>query len=411
MKYYIITHGCQMNISDSERFAGALEYLGFELSSQLEADLLIINICSVKQSAVDKALAHKKNDNQKVIITGCYLNKDKERFDADYFMRIDKLKDLDDVLNRLGFNINKSLDISHYLDLTPLYGSKISALVPIMTGCNNFCSYCVVPYVRDREISRPIEDILCEIERLIKRGTKEIWLLGQNVNSYKPSFSKLISAIDKIEGNFWVRFTSSHPKDLSLEMIETFAKSKKITPYFNLPVQSGDDTILKMMNRPYTSKKYINLVKQIRKAFKKYKNEDLFLSTDIIVGFPGETKKQFKNTKKLAKSVKFSMAYISRYSPRPHTKAFELKDDISNPEKKQRTKQIDKIIRKTALKFNKKFLNKEVECLITHKKKDWFIGKTKHYQTIMIKSNKDLIGQFIKVKINKVESFRMFGNI
>jgi tRNA-2-methylthio-N6-dimethylallyladenosine synthase len=399
-----------MNVSDSERFAGALEYLGFQKTSQEDADLLIINICSVKQSAVDKALSHKRKGSQKVILTGCYLEKDKKRFDVDYFMRIDKLKDLKSILNKLGFNIDKSLDISHYLDLTPLYGSKISALVPIMTGCNNFCSYCVVPYVRDREISRPMDDILCEINELIKRGVKEIWLLGQNVNSYKPNFSELISRIDQIEGKFWVRFTSSHPKDLNAEMIETFAKSKKITPYFNLPIQSGDDTILKMMNRPYTSKKYTNLVKQIRSSFKRHRNEELFLSTDIIVGFPGETKKQFKNTKKAAKSIKFSMAYISRYSPRPHTKAFEIKDDVPNQEKQRREKEVDKIIRKTALKFNKKFLNKEVECLITHKKKDWFVGKTKHYQTIMIKSDKDLINQFTTVKIDKVESFRLFSN-
>lgn len=394
-----------MNVSDSERFAKALESLGFTKSDRNEANLLVINICSVKQSAVDRALALKTNGNQKVIITGCYLETDKKRFNVDYFMRIDDLKDLNHVLKHLNFNINRSLDISHYLDIEPLYGSNISALVPIMTGCNNFCSYCVVPYVRNREISRPMQDILCEIQQLIKKGIKEIWLLGQNVNSYKPNFSKLLSEIDKIQGNFWVRFTSSHPKDLSLEMIQTFANCKKATPYFNLPIQSGDNTILKMMNRPYTVEQYKKIIKQIRKAF----NNDIFLSTDVIVGFPGETKKQFNNTKKLLKKVKFSMAYISRYSPRPHTKAFELKDDISDKEKISREKQLENIIKKTALRFNKKFLNKEVECLITYKKKDWFIGKTKHYQTIMVKSDKDLIGKFVKVKINKVEPFRMFA--
>ena len=395
-----------MNISDSERFAKALESLGFTKSDEKNADLLVLNICSVKQSAVDKALAHKKN-NKKTIITGCYLEKDKRKFKADYFMRIDKLKDLDKVLKSIGFSINQNMSISHYLDIEPLYGSKISALVPIMTGCNNFCSYCVVPYTRNREISRPMPDILNEIKKLVNNGTKEIWLLGQNVNSYKPSFASLLKKVNEINGNFWIRFTSCHPKDLSIDVIEAFAKSKKITPYFNLPIQSGDDTILKMMNRPYTVNQYKKLIKQTRQAFKKYRSEPVFLSTDIIVGFPGETKKQFNNTKRALKKIKFSMAYISRYSPRPHTKAYSLKDDISNQEKKHREKQLDKIIRKTALKFNKQFLNKQVECLITHKKRDWYIGKTRHYQTIMIKSNKNLINQFVKVRVYKVEPFRL----
>jgi len=419
MKYQIITYGCQMNKSDSERIAKIIENFGFVSCSELsKADLLIMNICSVRQSAIDRAINKAESIKSKLLITGCIVQKDKKKFEkiSNGVFNIADLTNLPKILNNLGFKIENT-EISktnHYLEAEPKYESNIIAEIPIMTGCNNFCAYCVVPHTRGREISRPMEDIVCEAKNLIKNGTKEIWLLGQNVNSYKPSFAQLLKKINNIQGNFWIRFTSSHPKDLTSEMIETMAKCEKITPYFNLPIQSGNNQILKAMNRPYSVKRYKELVEETRQAFKKYRKgleKEIAISTDAIVGFPNETKKQFENTKKTFKEIEFAFGYISRYSPRPGTTAVKLKDNVSSMEKKKRKNELEKIIEKTALEFNKKFLNKEVEILILEKKKDFFIGKTRHYQTVKISSEYDILGKFRKENINKIKPYGLDGKI
>jgi len=439
MKYSIITFGCQMNVSDSERIAKILKNIGFTKSPTLEkANLIIVNICSVRQSAIDRAYGKIRNfsvlphsssrKNCKILLTGCILKKDKINFRryCHGIFKIDELQELPFLLKKLGFKIKKTNQkkVKHYLQIIPEYQSDITASVPIMTGCNNFCAYCIVPYVRNREISRPAKEILCEVKALVQRGIKEIWLLGQNVNSYKPSFPKLLQEINNIPGNFWIRFTSSHPKDLSDEMIETFAKCEKTTPYFNLPIQSGDDKILKAMNRPYTVEKYKRLIKESRNAFKKYRKgmeKELAVSTDIIVGFPNETKKHFENTVETFKNINVAFAYISRYSPRPQTTAFKLKDNISPAEKKQRERKLLKIVEKSALGFNKKFLNEIVDVLILKKKKNFYLGKTRHYQSIRIAqftnesgsrcSPNCLIGKFIKVKVIKATPYGLEGKI
>jgi len=431
-----------MNISDSERIAAVLESLGFKQSFLAEgADLIIFNMCSVRQSAIDRAKSKIKmqnakckmtNQNSKIILTGCILKKDKRELTSicDAIFDINDLSKLPALLKNLGFKIRKpdKKKVEHYLQITPEYQSDIVAYVPIMTGCNNFCAYCVVPYVRGREISRPAKEILCEIKNLIKRGTKEIWLLGQNVNSYRTKiknqkskckmtnqntklidFTKLLRMVNDIEGDFWLRFTSSHPKDLTDEMIEIFAKCRKVTPYFNLPVQSGDDEILKAMNRPYTIAKYKTLIEKTRSAFKKYREgleKHIAISTDVIVGFPGETKKQFENTKKVFQEIGFASAYVSRYSPRPQTAAYKLKDNVSSQEKKQREKKLTKIIEKSALRFNKQFVGKTVDVLILKEKNGFYFGKTRHYQTIKFPADKKgLVGNFVQAKVTKALDF------
>ena len=331
MKYHIITFGCQMNKADSEKIAAVLENKGYKAASKInEADLIVVNMCSVRQSAVDRVYGVlEKLKSQKLevktILTGCILKKDKKKF-AKLFDEIIDVKDL-------------------IKNIKSKYSNNSSASIPIMTGCNNFCSYCVVPYTRGEEISRPLKEITCEVEGLIKRGIKEIWLLGQNVNSYKYGFSELLRAINKIPGKFWIRFTSSHPKDFSDDLIEAMTECKKVAKYLNLPVQSGDDKILKKMNRPYTVKQYKNLVKRIRK-----KIPDINLSTDVIVGFPGETKKQFENTVKLFKEIKYDIAYINKYSPRSSTVAAKLKDNVSPKEKKRREKILEKTLKQKSQK-------------------------------------------------------------
>lgn len=420
MKYYIITFGCQMNISDSERISAVLEMMNYHKTDNInEADLIVINMCSVRQSAVDrvyglypkfKKLKH-NNKKLKIIVTGCILKPDKIKLKSFLDFVIDKKE-----LYRLGELLNKDIKIKKdYLSVVPRYESSFIAYVPISYGCSNFCTYCAVPYTRGKLISRNYKDILKEIKNLIKNNYKEIWLLGENVNDYhykNINFSDLIKEIDKIEGNFWLRFTSPHPKDFSSQLIDVLAKSHKITPYLNLPLQSGDNQILKAMNRPYTVEQYNYLVKSLRKAFRAFKKHDLAISTDIIVGFPNETKEQFNNTVKAMETIKFDMAYISQYSPRPQSLCFDkMEDNVSKKEKKEREKILTKVLNKTSLENNKKMMGKIVKVVVLEKKNDYLIGKTENYKTIKFKGADDLIGEFVKVKINKIKAFGLEGKL
>jgi len=339
-----------MNISDGERVSAVLERGGYKKTNNMfKADLVVIVMCSVRKSAVDRVYGivekfnelKRKKPNLKTILTGCIIKKDRKTF-LNLFDYVINIKDIKKIPKILGSK--KNIKDNNYLDIAPKYSSKFSASVPIMTGCNNFCSYCVVPYAREREISRSVKNIIAEIKDLIKKGYKEIWLLGQNVNSYKNgkiNFPRLLKLVNNIPGNFWIRFTSSHPKDFNKEVIKAMADYNKVTHYLNLPIQSGDDKILKLMNRHYTVKDYKNKIKELRK-----KIPDICLSTDIIIGFPGETKKQFENTVKLFKDIKYDMAYINKYSPRFGTAASKLKDTVLWEEKKRREKVLIDLINK-----------------------------------------------------------------
>jgi tRNA-2-methylthio-N6-dimethylallyladenosine synthase len=388
MHYFIVTYGCQMNKSDSERLAFFLESNNIHPSPTLEkADLILINTCSVRQTAVDrvygKILTIKKDKKKKIYLTGCILEKDRKKLEK----QVDLIFNIKD-FSLLSRFIKKPKNIPDYFKIRP----NFSNFIPIMTGCNNFCTYCVVPYTRGREFSRKPKEILEEINLLLKNNIKLIWLLGQNVNSYEYNFNNLLKEIKKIKKKFWLQFTSSHPKDFSLELIKTMKNCN--IKYLNLPVQSGDDDILKKMNRPYTIKQYKKIIKEIRKQI-----PDISLSTDIIVGFPGETKKQFENTKKLFKEIKYDMAYINKYSPREGTKASLLKDNVSAQEKKRREKELTKILAKTALDNNKKYLGKVIEVIVIKEN----LGITKSNKKVKILSKE--LGKFKKVKITQVFSW------
>jgi len=440
-RYHIITFGCQMNKSDSERIARVLEKMGYKKVKKEEtSDIIVVNMCSVRQSAVDrvygltqklkKLKAH--NPRLKTILTGCILKEDRKRF-AEKFDLILNIKDLKNWPRfiKKGTAGKSLLSQSHYnsseyLKIRPKYQNRFSVFIPISTGCNNACTYCAVPFTRGPLICREAEDILKEAREAVKKGAKEIWLLGQNVNDYCSKsktkgqgskiidFARLLEMIDKIKGNFWIRFTSPNPADFSDKLIETMARCKKITPYLNLPVQSGDDKILKKMNRRYTVKEYKKLVKKIRSAFRRYRKgleKEIALSTDIIVGFPGETKKQFQNTAELLKEIGFDMAYIARYSPRPGTQAKKMKDNVSDKEKRRREKELGKILRKTILARNKKFIGKSIEVLAEKSKNDYVLGKSRHFKTVRFKGDKALIGNFVKIKITKAQPFGLEGKI
>ena len=340
MKYYIITYGCQMNKSDSERMAAQLEGKGYQLAQQVkEADLVVLNVCSVRQSAINRVYSKVKQirsqkQKAKIILTGCLLEKDKKQLAR----QVDEIWPIVD------------------LEIKPKYQSRCQVFVPIMTGCNNFCSYCVVPYARGQEYSRPAQEIIKEIKNLVNKGYQEITLLGQNVNSYQDheglslrdspcfkdcplgtvphvplNFPNLLKTIHDIPGNFQIKFLTSHPKDMSDELIKVISQSKKISQEIHLPVQSGDNQILKKMNRGYTINHYKKLIKKIRQQIPQAK-----ISTDIIVGFPNETEKQFQKTVNLVKEIGFKQAYVSVYSPRVGTAAAKLKDNVSSNEKKRR---------------------------------------------------------------------------
>ncbi len=430
MKYFVITFGCQLNQSDSERITSALETAGYQSAPTMSgADLVVINMCSIRQSAVDRVYGKiqnfiklkAKNPNVKTLLTGCILKKDLKKFKQqfDFILPIKTLKKWPAILNKETYfycpnprenQFNKEFSTNYFFVQTkPI--NNFSIQVPISSGCNNFCAYCVVPYVRGPLICRSHQEILKEIRGFIKKGFKEIWLLGQNVNDYTSStdsstinFSKLLKMVNNIPGRFWIRFTSPHPKNFSKELIDTMVGCKKVTPYLNLPVQSGDNKILKKMNRPYTVEKYKRLVKRIRK-----KIPNICLSTDVIVGFPGETKKQFQNTVKLFKDIKYDMAYISIFSPRAQTTASKLKNTIPYQEKQRRHKVLNQIVKKTALENNKKLIGTTLDVLVSNTKNKLLIGKTNNYKTIKFTGPKKLIGQFVKVKITKIDSFRLNG--
>lgn len=441
--YHIITFGCSANKSDSERIATALESLDFSETSDIEStDLLIFNTCSVRKTAEDRVFGQarniaqikKKNTDIKIALTGCMMHYGEKTLAKkapfiDIFFDIRKLSELP---SKLG--LKAKFEPKEYLSFEAKHESDFRAYIPISYGCNNFCSYCIVPFSRGREYSRPAKEIINEIKNLVKKGYKEIWLLGQNVNSYgieepsqktvwdnktkkntKPkikkgciTFPELLEKTDKIKGDFWIRFTSPHPKDFSDELIDTIAKSKKITNYIHLPVQSGDDEILKKMNRTYTVKHYENLVKKIRKAI-----PNIVISTDTIVGFSGEKRKHFENTKKLYKKLKFDMAFIAKYSPRPNTaSAMALKDDVSEKEKIKRYKELTGILSKTALDKNKKLKNETVRILADTKQCEKIFGRTEGMKLIEIINPQDIeIGKFYNVKITEIGAWKLKGKV
>lgn len=436
MKYHIITYGCQMNKSDSERIIEILERIKYQPAQKIEeADLIIIVACSVRQKAIDRIYGKLKklqilkiqNPKLKIIITGCLLRYDKEKIVQNFSHVVDKVISIQKII-QLPKILNQKIkfkqkSIKSYLDIYPKCSSKIEAYVPIMTGCNNYCAYCVVPYTRDKEISRSTDSILKEIKNLIKDGYKKITLLGQNVNSYssiikdikkikKINFVRLLELINNLSGNFWFTFITNHPKDMSEELIKKLPYLNKLCHYIHLPLQSGDNQILKKMNRNYSIKHYLSLIKKIRQSL-----PDVNISTDIIVGFPGETEKQFLNTKKLMEKVKFDMAYIACYSPRPQTLAYKMKDNLSSEEKKRRERILTEVLKKTALENNQKYLNKIVKVLVEEKIKNnkletsTYFGETKTLKKVKIETNQNILGKFVLVKITQASPWGLKGKL
>lgn len=426
-KYFIWSLGCQMNRSDAERLASVLEVLGFlPTDNESEASLIIVMACSVRQSGIDRILgrmrkweSYRKHHSLITILSGCVLPKDKKMFGKKFDILIDS-KDIHLLPNLIQDSLSKITETNNehvvdYLKIAPKYNSTFQAYVPIQTGCNNFCTYCAVPFTRGREVSRPSQYIIKEIDALVHKGYKSITLLGQNVNSYgldkngsELNFSQLLSTIENIPGDFWVHFTSPHPKDMKDNVLSVMKKSSKIAHQLHLPLQAGSSAVLKTMNRKYTKEEYIALALHIRKMV-----PDIAMSTDIIVGFPGETQKQFEETLEVFDTIQFDQAYIARYSQRLGTAASKMfPDDVTPDEKKRRFEALNALLKKYSLAYNKQLVGKTLKVLIESQKDGYYYGLTEGLKKIKIPSNmQDIVGTFQKVRVERADVWNLQGKI
>ncbi len=410
-KYHIWTIGCQMNKAESERLASRFEELGYEATKNIDdADLIVVNSCVVRQSAEDRAVnklhalktLKKARPETLLELTGCLVDSDTERLQKSY-PHIDhffKPGEAPPWLEKTG---------------TPSLPRRPSpaVFVTISQGCDNFCSYCIVPYRRGRERSRTMEEIACEMRELVKRGAKEVTLLGQNVDSYghdlpdRPELADLLAALNKIDGLSRLRFLTNHPKDMSPRLIEAVAGLDKVCEQISLPVQAGSDEILKAMRRGYTVAQYRDLVRRLRERI-----PGVALSTDVIVGFPGESEDQFRQTLDLLSEIKFDTVHIAAYSPRAGTiAARELDDDIPLPEKKARFEKAEKLQEQIQTEINARLLGRAVEILVEGKHRGKCYGRTRSDKLVFFTSSNDCLGQMVTIRIEKTSPWSLQGKI
>jgi tRNA-2-methylthio-N6-dimethylallyladenosine synthase len=413
--YFIWVLGCQMNKSDAEKIEAILSNLGYlKTDSDKTADVVVVVACSIRQTAIDRIIGkslHYQKRRQSgeliTILTGCVLKEDKPRFNKafDILLPIEDMNLIPEKLSALD-----PTGLTDYFEVMPKRESKFQAYVPIMTGCDNFCTFCVVPYTRGREKHRSAQSIIDECQDLVNRGYKEITLLGQNVNSYVDGdydFPKLLKRIGEIDGDFWLRFTTSNPQDFSDDLIEVMKLGGPIVPYLHFAIQSGDDEILKRMNRRHNVKHYLGILDRARKEI-----PNLMISTDIIVGFSGETEGQFQNTVKLFERVCYDMAYISQYSVRAGTPSAKLMpDNVSKTDKVRRDKELNDVLAIYAKKNNEAYIGKTVRVLVEGRKRGRLYGKTDTYKTVYFENDKNLTGEFVNTDITAADSWSLSGKI
>ena len=431
--FFVRTYGCQMNEHDSEKIRGMMKSVGFKLVDSIEkADVVILNTCAIRENAHDKVfgflgvLKHLKQSKPDLLIglCGCMaqeevvvkdiLNKYKY---VDFVCGTHNLDNLISIVKNKIDTKKQQIEVLSYegdvVENVPvLRESKYSAWVDIIYGCDKFCTYCIVPYTRGTQRSRKHEAIVDEVKELVKNGYKEVTLLGQNVNAYGKdlyedyNLANLLSDVSDT-GIERIRFVTSHPWDFTDEMVDIIASRDNIMPYIHLPLQSGSDKILKLMNRKYTSSEYLKLYNSIRS---KVKNSSI--TTDIIVGFPGETEEDFEDTLKLVNECKFDGAFTFAYSPRENTPAALMKDAIPEEVKMDRLHRLNEIINKYSNEANKRMNNTIVKCLVTglsDKDKTKVCGYTENMKLVNIEGPKELIGNIVNVKITDTKSFSMDG--
>tara|TARA_Y100000385_G_C13108556_1_gene650214 strand:+ start:6018 stop:7409 length:1392 start_codon:yes stop_codon:yes gene_type:complete len=460
-----------MNISDGERVQKVLEDVGYVHTDNPEsANLIGVIACSVRQKGIDKVYSMvntwnkwKNNRNLITFVSGCVLPSDKEKFLKlfDMVFTMSQLPELPEMINHYGivtpaglmgneniqveqeftdnspqlggFRINKAQipssstlvekkpeDIKEFWNIEPKYGSNVEAYIPIQNGCDKFCTFCAVPYTRGREVSRPSEEIMNEVKTLVEKGTKSITILGQNVNSYgydkkgsEITFAQLLEKIGEY-GNqsnkeFWIYFTSPHPRDMSDDVIEMVAKYKCLAKQIHLPVQSGDDKLLIKMNRNHSMLKYREIVSTIRRLI-----PEATLFTDIIVGFTGETEKEFENTMKIMEEFKYNMAYIAQYSPRPGATSSRWDDDVPKEVKKERFHRLTKELTKYSRKHNNDIIGKTLRVLVRGRdRKEGYLSALTEGRIVTRFASNDatLIGEFVDIKITSAASLSVEGEL
>ena len=412
LHYYIWTIGCQMNKSESERLASYLECQGYLAARKAEeADLIILNSCVVRQSAEDRVTnklhslkyLKKVNPALKIAVTGCIVDESSTDLQK-VFPFIDHFFAAGDFPAWLGeYNLEKTLPKN----------PRVATYLPIMQGCNNFCAYCIVPYRRGREKSRPPEEIIFEARDLVKNGAKEITLLGQNVNSYgqelagRPDLANLLVEMNKIEGLKRIRFLTNHPKDMQTKLIQTMKDLEKVCEQINLPVQAGDDNILKSMLRGYSVDYYRGLIAQIRECL-----PQVALSTDLIVGFPGETENQFLNSFNLIKEIRFDMVHAAAYSPRSGTLAARtMIDDVPAVTKKIRLEAVEKLQSEIVGEINAQLIGKSVEVLVEGQEKGKWFGRTRGDKLVFFQDPGDFTAQIVHVNVLHSSPWSLSGTV
>ena len=411
LQYYIWTIGCQMNKAESERLGSYLEQLGHQATATAEeADLILLNSCVVRQSAENRVInklnalkpLKRSRPNLTLAVTGCLVNSKLDQLrqsfpHVDYFFKPGEYPPW----------LQKQDNLHTIMPLHP----SPSTFVPIIQGCDNFCAYCIVPYRRGRERSRPLAKIVSEVKRLVHRGVKEVTLLGQNVDSYghdlpsHPTLADLLSELNTIDGLARIRFLTNHPKDMSPRLIEAVAHLDKVCELICLPVQSGSNDILKAMRRGYTVDDYRHLITQIRS-----KIPGVALSTDVLVGFPSETEEQFQQTFNLLSELRLDTVHVAAYSPRPGTiAARKLEDNIPLAEKRERLNKIEQLQERIATEINRQLLGKTVEVLVEGRKKGKWQGRTRTGKLVFFSDTNDCLGQLVKIRIEKTSPWSLQG--
>ncbi len=436
-KYCVVTYGCQMNLHESEKISGILSGMGMSAVNEPEnADVVVFNTCCIRDTAERRALGNigkmkelkKKNKNLLIVVTGCMTQQNgfaenmKERYQyVDVILGTHNISDLE---NQIRIRLEKKkrvaavLDTDGYIDdeTTPVTRTSFpNAWVNINYGCNNFCTYCIVPYVRGRERSRDMKSIISECEKLINDGYKEITLLGQNVNSYgndvpdeNVNFAKLLREVAKIDGKFRIRFMTSHPKDLTEDVVKAIRDNDKICNNIHLPIQAGSNSVLKNMNRRYTREHYLGLIDMIRRYL-----PDCGITTDIMVGFPYETEEDFLDTMDIVEKVRFSTAFTFIYSVRKGTKAAEM-PQIPYEIKQNRIKRLIARQNEITEEISKDYVGNVYEILVEgmqEKKNGYVVGRTESGRLVSAKGDASMIGEFKNVKITAVKNAQLLGEI
>ncbi len=430
-KVYIETYGCQMNLADTEIVLGILQNYGYAITKELDnADVVLLNTCSIRENAEQRIYgrlgniktAKKDNPNLVIGVLGCMaerLRKDliDEKKMVDVVVGPDEYRRLPELIDTafggekgIGVRLSKT---ETYDDIVPFREDGLTAWLSVMRGCDKFCTFCVVPFTRGRERSRSLQSVVTEVEQLSERGFKEVTLLGQNVNSYldeKNDFADLLAACAEVDRSMRIRFTTSHPQDLSDKLLYTIAEHSNICNSIHLPVQSGSNRILKLMNRTYTIEHYLNLIDKAKKII-----PGVSFSTDIISGFPTETYEDHVMTLDIIREVKYDGAYMFKYSAREGTKAYSMTDDVSDEIKTKRLQEIIELQQQISFKINQGLIGKEETILIEgfSRKSDQFLsGRTDTNKVVIIPLDENIKqGSYVKVKINRATHATLFGDI